>query len=425
MVFGKNKEENLIFTSLSPNTEKEDIKLAKNLILRPSSWKWGENVVKLEDDFRKYLNVNYSFSFNSGRSSLIAILDALDVREGDEILVQGFTCSSVVVPIIKLGAVPVFVDIDKTLNLDPEDLKRKITTNSKVVIVQHTFGYPAQIDKILEIVGDNKLFLIEDCAHSLGSKYKGRFCGTFGDAAFFSFGRDKIISSVFGGMAVTNKLSIAEEIKRFQEGLPLPSTFWIIQQLLHPLFANKIVLPLYYYSGLGRLFLVFLQKIKILSKAVHKKEKRGILPSYFPKRLPNALAVLALKQLKKINRLNSHRKKIVAIYEKGLDCFEMPLVKRGKKREVVFLRYPILVSDSDYLLRLARKEKIFLNDGWRKSPIVPPDTKIEKLGYKLGSCKRAEDIAEKVLNLPTHINISSKEAKRLVSFFKEYGDKRD
>ncbi|GAI14382.1 unnamed protein product, partial [marine sediment metagenome] len=146
------------------------------------------------------------------------------------------------------------------------DLVKKITPKAKVVMIQHTFGWPAQIDEILKITREHDLYLIEDTAHALGAKYKGKFCGTFGNAAFFSFGRDKIISSVCGGMAVTNDKKLAEQIKRFQENISCPSYFWILQQLLHPILINYLILPAYSLSpNLGRICLGIFHKLFILS----------------------------------------------------------------------------------------------------------------------------------------------------------------
>ena len=419
-----------ISISLSPNTEKDDIRLALKLLFQPWDWKLNHYATRprsvgLEEEFKRYLGVKYAISFNSGRSALMAILDSLDIKKDDEVLLQGFTCNSAVNPILAKGAKPVFVDVVDTINMDPEDLKKKITSKSKVAMIQHTFGWPAQIDEILKIAKQNNLFLVEDCAHSLGAKYKGKFCGTFGDVAFFSFGRDKIISSVFGGLAVTNNEEIGERIKNFREKCDFSSNFWIFQQLLHPILVNYLVLPAYGLNQyLGRIILGLFHQLSILSKGVYKKEKKGEIPKYFPKRFPNALATLALNQFKKLEKFNNHRRKTASFYEKELKNtgFNLPLAKSQEGRTPAFMRYPILVNfDIDEILQKLRRKKIFLDDGWRKSPVVPPDTDIDKMGYLFGSCPQVEKVAQNIVNLPTHINISEKEAKIIVNFLKSYG----
>jgi len=427
-----------ISTSLSPNTEKDDIRLALKLLFHPLCWQKGRgknyaiahflprgNFIELiEEEFKKYLGVKYVFSFNSGRSGLMAILDAMEIKEGDEVLLQAFTCNSAVNPILEREAKPVFVDIDDTLNLNPEDLKRKIIPRSKAVMVQHNFGWPAKIEEISKIARENNLFLIEDCAHSLGAKYKGKLCGTFGKAAFFSFGRDKIISSIFGGMAVTNDEKIGERLKEFQERLDYPSNSWIFQQLLHPILMNWKIIPAYgIHPFLGRMVLGVFHQLSVLSKAVYKKEKKGKIPSQFPKKLPNALAVLALNQFRKLDRFNTHRREIADFYMRELYGFNLPLAKSQEGIEPTFMRYPVLIEkETDDVLKEARKRRIYLDDGWRKSVVIPPDTDIGKIKYISGSCPEAERVARNILNLPIHINISKKEAEKIVEFIRKYGD---
>ena len=408
-----------ISTSLSPNVEKDDVRLSFKFLFSPFKWKKGKAIKKLEEEFKRYLGVKYAFSFNSGRSALMSILYSLGIGEGDEVLIQAFTCNAVVNPILNIGAKPIFVDIDETINIDPNDLKKKITPNAKAIIVQHTFGWPAKIKEIKEIAKKNNLYLIEDCAHSLGAEYNHKKIGTFGDTAFFSFGRDKIISSVFGGMAVSDNEKIAEKIKKFQNKISYPLNFWIFQQLLHPILVNYFVLPAYgLHRNLGRIILGGFHKLHILSKAVYKKEKRGGISKYFPKKMPNVLAVLALNQFKKLNRFNEHRRKIANFYKKKLNGkFKTPLNKEKKDILPVFMKFPILTDkNTDMILETARKIKIYLNDGWRKSIIVPSDTDISKLKYQKGSCPRAEKITLQIINLPTHININKKDAEKIVKF---------
>ncbi len=413
------KIKKVISTSLSPNTEKDDAFLAFKMIFNPLKWKKGKANSLLENKFREYLNLKHALLFNSGRSSFLAILYALEIKKGDEVLLQGFTCNSAVIPILERGAKPIFVDIDDSLNIDPEKLRKKITPRSKAVMVQHTFGCPAQMDKIMEIAEEESLFVIEDCAHSLGASYKGKLCGTFGDAAFFSLGRDKVISSVFGGAAVTNNDTLAMRINQFRKELNYPSNFWIFQQLLHPILIKYLIIPFYRFPSFGRILLGGLQKIKVLSKAVHKKEKKeGSLPKYFPKKMPNVFSILGLSQFNKLERFNSHRKGIAIFYKRELKDFKFSLTKQDVKGSI-FMRFSILVNNSDKIIEEARKRRIFLNDGWRKSPIVPPDTVLNKMKYFKGTCEKAEEISEKILNLPTHINISKKDADKIIDFLKE------
>ena len=403
-----------ISISLSPNTEKDDVSLAFSLIFEPWKWKRGNTIKDLERMFRNYFGFKNAFSFNSGRSSLIAILKAMEIGKGDEVILQAFTCNAAINPIIYVGATPVFADIDESLNISPAEVIKKITKKTKAVMVQHTFGYPGDIDEIRKICMANNLYLIEDCAHTLGAKYKNSFCGSFGDASFFSFGRDKIISSVYGGMVTVNNDVLLEKVSHFQKEIEYPSCFWTLQQLLHPILMNKIILPLYS-SKLGRGLLALFLNLNILSKAVTSKENQGELPNYFPKRMPNELAILAMNQLKKINRFNEHRKEIAQLYDSMLiNKKEFKVVfKKDKDKEPIFLKYPVLNVNPAKVVREARKAGIYLNDGWSGSAVVPPLTSLQKVCYVANSCPQAEEVAKRIVCLPTHINISREDAKRV------------
>jgi len=425
-----------ISISLSPNTEKDDIWLAFKLKFQCWLWKKGEAIEELEEEFQKYLGAQYAISFNSGRSALMAILDSLNLEDNDEVLLQAFTCNAAANPIIWTGLKPVYVDCDeKTFNIDTEDLKRKITPKSKTVMVQHTFGLPANLGEFLEICQKNNLILIEDCAHSLGAEYKGKKVGTFGKVAFFSFSRDKVISSVYGGMVVTNDDDLAKRIKEFQKKIGYPSCCWIFQQLLHPVLMNWLLLPTYQF--LGKYLLIVLQWFHILSKAVHWKEKRGKRPGYFPKRLPNALAILALNQFKKLEKFNNHRKAIANFYYNELrdTIFELPLNPPDLKQ--TFLRFTIKGAPqkagraaggwrpkAHEIIKKAWRKNILIGD-WYDKVVAPKDTKLDKMQYSLGACPKAEKLAKITLNLPTHINISQKEAQKITDLIKKYGGKRN
>ena len=128
-----------ISISLSPNVQKNDVRLAWKLLWMPWRWKRGSATEALENEFKKYLGVKYAVSFNSGRSSLFAILKALNLAPKSNIALQAFTCNAVANPILWADLNPVYVDCSDDFNLDVEKLKEKLAS-SKVVIVQHTFG---------------------------------------------------------------------------------------------------------------------------------------------------------------------------------------------------------------------------------------------------------------------------------------------
>lgn len=406
-----------ISISLSPNTEQDDVRIAlkmffKNIFCRNMK----EHTESLENEFKRYLGITYAISFNSGRSALMAILEAIGLKKDEEVLLQAFTCNAVPNPVLWAGLKPVYVDCGEDFNIDPEDLKKKITPKSRAVIVQHTFGLPADMAEIQKICRQHNLILIEDCAHSLGAEYKGRKVGTLGHAAFFSFSRDKVISSVYGGMAVTNDDELAEKLCAYRQRIDYPSFRWTARQLLHPVLMNWLILPTY--RILGKYLLSLFHWFGILSKAVDWREKRGRKPSYFPKKMPKAVAPLALHQFKKLDRFNQHRKQIADIYYQELGASAFVLPRKSQDREYIFLRFPVRHPRAHEIIKKCWQRNILIGD-WYTTVIAPHDTQLDKMKYTPGSCPMAESLAKETLNLPTHINISSKEANEIVDFLRQ------
>ena len=157
---------------------------------------------KLEAEFRKRFGRRHALGVSSATAGLHIALAALGLGPGDEVLLPGYFWVSCVSAIVRLGAIPRLVDVDDTLCMDPEDLKRKITPHSKAVLLVHMSGAPGHVDKVAAIARKHKLPLVEDCAQSIGGSLHGRQTGTFGNIAVFSFQLNKNISSGEGGMIV-------------------------------------------------------------------------------------------------------------------------------------------------------------------------------------------------------------------------------
>lgn len=381
----------IISSSLSPNAETDDIIVAFRQLF---SFNTHDNLYEVEKWFQQRYP-NYSVqTFNSGRSALYILLQSFDISTGDEVIVQAFTCVAVPNAVLWVGATPIYVDIDNTYNLDVVDLEKKVTGKTKAIIVQHTFGIPANIEAIVIFAKKHKLLVIEDCAHCLGSLYKGKPLGSFGDAAFFSFGRDKVVSSVWGGAAILSaKWKVQSgKLKQLHDHLSYPSKFWTFQQLLHPV-AFSLILPLYH-SGIGKALLVALQKLTLLSFPVYPEEKIGERPKDFPNKYPNALAALLICQLKKLDHYRKVRHDATLRYCR---------VFKSKGLGYDLLRFPLLVDCPRDAIERAKKNGILLGN-WYHHVIDPMDVRLSKVGYTSGSCPRAEYAASHIINLPTRIS---------------------
>jgi len=186
---------------------KKEIDEAIQRVVESQYFIMGPDVTKLEEEICSYLNCKYAIGVSSGTDALLLALMALDIKSGDEVIVPTYSFFATAGVVARLNAVPVFVDIDPiTFNINPADLKRKITSKTKVIIPVHLFGQSAEMEEILEIARDINLKIIEDAAQAIGTQYKnGKFVGTIGDAGCFSFFPSKNLGGFGdGGIIVTN-----------------------------------------------------------------------------------------------------------------------------------------------------------------------------------------------------------------------------
>ncbi|MFH1933645.1 MAG: DegT/DnrJ/EryC1/StrS family aminotransferase [Pseudomonadota bacterium] len=173
----------------------------------------GEKVRMLEDLFKDYYNVRHALTVNSATAGLHAAVAAINVNPGDEIIVTPYSMSASATAIVMHNAIPVFVDIDEdSFNINPKEIKKAITPETKAIIVVHLFGYPAEMDEIMQIARDHDLKVIEDAAQAPGCTYKGSQIGTIGDIGVFSFNQNKTITTGEGGIIVTNDDELAKRI---------------------------------------------------------------------------------------------------------------------------------------------------------------------------------------------------------------------
>lgn len=188
----------------------------------------GHYISRFEDLFKDYLSVEHAVATSSGTTALHLALMALGIGPGDEVIVPDLTFAACANVVIHAGATPVFVDIsEKSWTLDPELVKDAITEKTRAIMPVHLYGHPADMDPILDIAREKDLFVIEDCAESLGAKYKGELTGKFGHAACFSFFANKVITTGEGGMLVTNDKDLKEKVLSLRDhGMSREKRYW-------------------------------------------------------------------------------------------------------------------------------------------------------------------------------------------------------
>ncbi len=194
---------------------KDDIDNAIKEIAQASRFVLGKETRDFERDMANYCGVKYAVGVASGTDALILSLTALGIKDGDEVITTPFTFMATAEAISRVGAKPVFVDIDpRTYNIDPAKIKKAVTPRAKAIIAVHLYGNPCDMDDISKIAKQYKLKVIEDAAQAIGATYKGRKIGSFGDAGCLSFFPSKNLGA-FGdaGMVLTGNKHIAEELR--------------------------------------------------------------------------------------------------------------------------------------------------------------------------------------------------------------------
>jgi perosamine synthetase len=172
----------------------------------------GTKVEEFENAFYDYVGVNAAAT-SSGTSALHLALIAIGVSKNDEVIIPSYTCVAVAFPVLYQQAKPILADVSDDYNISIKDIKKKITDKTKAVIVPHMFGYPADLEEIKEICEENGIYLVEDCAQSIGATYNAKKVGTFGDISIFSFYATKMMTTIQGGMVCTNNSDWIQIIK--------------------------------------------------------------------------------------------------------------------------------------------------------------------------------------------------------------------
>lgn len=174
-------------------------------------------VSDFEKRFSQFVGATFAQAVSSGTAALHCALKALNIRPGDEVITQSHTFVATVEAIIESGAVPVITDIDETLNMDPVDLEKKITSRTRAIIPVHMLGVPCNMDAIIKIAAHHNIPVLEDACQALGANYHGKSVGTLGDVGVFSFDFGKTLTTGEGGMVVSNKEEIYQRAREYSD----------------------------------------------------------------------------------------------------------------------------------------------------------------------------------------------------------------
>jgi len=380
-------------------------------LLTPTQLVQGAKVDAYERAFARTVGVKHAISFASGRVGLYGLLQVLGVGEGAEVLLSVPTHVVVANAIRYTGARPVYVDCSlQNYNIDFESAESRITPRSRVLLLQHTFGIPVELDAALAFARRHNLVVIEDCVHALGARYDGRPVGTFGHAAFFSTEETKTISTVMGGMVVTNDPELASHMRAFQASCTRPRRWLAARHLLK--FVLYYILTEPHIHRFARIVYERLGRRNPLPVPTTLSERRGQRPPDYKQRLSNGQAALGLCQLGNLDQNLGHRELVAKTYRAYLSGHGLRLPQPPARAEPSFVRYPIWVEDRPSVIRALTPRAVI--GTWFTSVLEEAES-LDVAGYEPGSCPHAEQAAQHLINLPTHRRVSERDTRILTT----------
>jgi len=332
----------------------------------------GSFVEEFEGRFASYIGSRHGIATSSGTTALHVALEAAGVKEGDRVLTTPFTFIASSNSILYCGAVPVFADVQPdSFNIDPEDIRRKLEEDPdiKALLIVHLYGYPCDMDQIMELVEEYNLVLIEDCAQAHGAEYRGQKVGTFGKAAAFSFYPTKNITTGEGGIVLTDDDEVNKKAR---------------------LLINHGSEIRYYHEELG-----------------------------YNYRMTNLAAGIGLAQLEKLEKFNQQRRENAAYLNKNLkdlDWLTIPTTDPECKH--VYHQYTVRVKERERFISLLKERGI--GYGIHYPLPVYRQPLYRKLGYEDISLPVSEELSESVVSLPVYPALSKEELETIVEVVRSF-----
>ena len=351
--------------------EEDDIQAVVD-VLRSDYLTTGPKIAEFEKIVADYVGAKYAVAISNGTSALHAACFAAEIKPGDEVITTPLTFAASANCVLYCGGTPVFADVDpKTYNIDPEDIRRKITDKTKAIIAVHLAGQPCDMDEIHKIAKEHNLLVIEDGAHALGSVYKGKKVGTLSDMTTFSFHPVKPITTGEGGMIVTDNEEFYKKMMLFRShGITRDEN--LMTRNDGPWFYQQLDLGYNY-------------------------------------RITDIQCALGCSQMKKLDRFLSRRKEIVARYNEAFaDCENIVTPYQLPETESGWHLYIVQVKNCDRrkVFEALREQGIAVNVHYIPVYIHPY---YQEHGYKEIHCRKAEEVYSHIISLPLYPTLTEEQ----------------
>lgn len=373
----------------------EELNKAALEVLSSAKYIMGENVIEFEKEFASYIGVKHAISVGNGTDALVLALKAMGIKSGDEVITTPFTFFATAEAISAVGAVPVFVDVEKeTFNIDVTKIEEKITNKTKAIIPVHIFGQAADMDEINKIAKKHNLLVLEDACQAIGGKYKGKNIGALADAACFSFFPTKNLGCAGdGGMIVTDNddiAIIARALRTHGSGENGQKAYNLLNNITEEVKTaegvdDTVYNPLKYYNYLIG----------------------------YNTRLDAIQAALLRIKLKEIDKWNAKRREIVKIYNDALQNSDYVTPFCREDVEHVYHMYILQSEKREEVIAKLKKAGVATGVYY---PIPLHLQKVYKdLGYKEGDMPVAEYLSHRTFAIPVYPELTKEQVEYILS----------
>ena len=378
---------------------KDDIEKVISNILQSGAYINGPYTKELEGKLAKYLDVKHVIGVANGTDALVIALEALGIKEGDEVITTPFTFFVTAEAISVIGAKPVFVDVSlDDFNIDINKLEEAITEKTKAIIPVHIFGTPADMDKINEIAKKHNLYVIEDACQAIGAKYRDKMVGGLGDIACFSFFPTKNLGTYGdGGLITTNSdeiASICRALKAHGSGVNGEVAFNLLNNIKEEVEEDNCT-----------------------NDTVYNPKKYYNYLVGHNSRLDEIHAGILSVKLDYLDRWNNQRIENAKYFDEKLKDTDLKLMKLDEENKNVYHMYIVQSENREELTKKLDEAGIGYGVYY---PVPLHLQKVYKnLGYKLGDLPNAEYLSTRTLAIPVDPEMTEEERKYIVEILKK------